>query len=53
MTPKSGEGSREFTSRVEKAVRTLGETPRSEELQGTWIERWRASRARDLVYGED
>src|SRR5438874_1933475 len=53
MSPKSGEGSREFTSRVEKAVRTLAETPRSEELQGTWIERWRASRARELVYGED
>jgi 1-acyl-sn-glycerol-3-phosphate acyltransferase len=53
MTPKPGEGSREFTTRVEKAVRTLAETPKSEDLQGTWIERWRASKPRALVYGED
>ena len=53
MTPKPGEGSREFTGRVEKAVRTLAETPKSEDLQGTWIERWRASKPRELVYGED
>jgi 1-acyl-sn-glycerol-3-phosphate acyltransferase len=53
MTPKPGEGSREFTTRVEKAVRTLAETPKSEDLQGTWIERWRASKARELVYGDD
>src|SRR6266576_6695156 len=36
MTPKPGEGSREFTTRVEKAVRTLAETPKAEDLQGTW-----------------
>src|SRR5438477_3541274 len=53
MTPKPGEGSREFTTRVEKAVRTLAETPKAEDLQGTWIERWRASKPRELVYGED
>jgi 1-acyl-sn-glycerol-3-phosphate acyltransferase len=53
MTPKAGEGSREFTGRVEKAVRSLAETPRSDDLQGTWIERWRASKPRELVYGED
>ncbi|HET7465159.1 MAG TPA: lysophospholipid acyltransferase family protein [Candidatus Dormibacteraeota bacterium] len=53
MSPKDGEGSREFTRRVEKAVRTMGETPRNEELQGSWIERWRASKPRELVYGED
>ena len=53
MTSKPGEGSREFTTRVEKAVRTLAETPKSEDLQGTWIERWRASKPRELVYGED
>ena len=53
MTVKAGEGSREFTARVEKAVRTLAETPRAEELQGSWIERWRASKPRELVYGDD
>lgn len=53
MTPRDGEGSREFTRRVEKAVRTLGETHHNEELQGSWIERWRASKPRELVYGED
>ncbi len=53
LTPKPGEGSREFTTRVEKAVRTLAETPKSQDLQGTWIERWRASKPRELVYGDD
>ena len=53
MTPRNGEGSREFTARVEKAVRSLAETPRDEELQGSWIERWRASKPRELVYGDD
>jgi 1-acyl-sn-glycerol-3-phosphate acyltransferase len=53
MTPKAGEGSREFTARVEKAVRKLAEEPRQPDLQGSWIERWRASKPRELVYGED
>src|SRR6266566_4122634 len=53
MTPKPGEGSREFTTRVEKAVRTLAETPKADDLQGTWIERWRGSKPRELVYGDD
>ena len=53
LTPKAGEGSREFTTRVERAVRTLAETPKSQDLQGTWIERWRASKPRELVYGDD
>jgi 1-acyl-sn-glycerol-3-phosphate acyltransferase len=53
MTPHLKEGSREFTARVETAVRQLSEEPRQPELQGTWIERWRALKPRELTYGED
>jgi len=50
MTPQRSEGSREFTARVETAVRTLAAGPRQLELQGTWIERWQASKPRELRY---
>src|SRR3979411_3204720 len=50
MSIQAKEGSREFTVRVEKAVRTLAAQPRQPDLQGTWIERWRAQRPRDLPY---
>ena len=53
MTPQAKEGSREFTLRVENAVRQLSEEPRQPELQGTWIERWRALKPRELTYGDD
>ncbi len=53
MTPKAKEGSREFTARVEKAVRNLAEHEKQPELQGGWIERWRALKPRELVYGDD
>jgi 1-acyl-sn-glycerol-3-phosphate acyltransferase len=50
MAIQPKEGSREFTARVEKAVRALATEPRQPELQGTWIERWKASKPRDLRY---
>ena len=50
MSPQRAEGSREFTARVEKAVRTLATEVEQPDLQGTWIERWRASKPRDLRY---
>jgi len=50
MTPAKNEGTREFTARVETAVRELSAEQRKPELQGTWIERWRASKPRDLRY---
>jgi len=53
MTPQRAEGSREFTARVEKAVRTLAAGPRQPELQGSWIERWEASKPRELRYETD
>src|SRR5690348_2689487 len=53
MRPKAKEGSREFTARVETAVRDLSKEARQPQLQGGWIERWRASRPRELTYGED
>ena len=53
MSPGPKEGSREFTARVEKAVRSLSAEPRQPELQGTWIERWRASRPRERRYEVD
>ena len=53
MTPQAKEGSREFTLRVENAVRQLSQEPRQAELQGTWIERWRALKPRELTYGDD
>jgi 1-acyl-sn-glycerol-3-phosphate acyltransferase len=53
MTPQRKEGSREFTARVENAVRQLSLEPEQPELQGTWIERWRALKPRELTYGDD
>ena len=53
MTPEPKEGSRAFTVRVEKAVRDLSREERQPELQGGWIERWRALKPRDLTYGDD
>jgi hypothetical protein len=52
MTPEPKEGSREFTARVEKAVRTLAAEPVQTDYQGSWIERWRASKPREPRYGE-
>src|SRR5947208_14808104 len=43
MTPNKGEGSREFTARVEQAVKQLSNDERQQDLQGSWIERWNAS----------
>jgi 1-acyl-sn-glycerol-3-phosphate acyltransferase len=53
MSPQPKEGSREFTARVEKAVRTLAGEPKQPELQGTWIERWKLSKPRELRYETD
>jgi 1-acyl-sn-glycerol-3-phosphate acyltransferase len=50
MTPGSKEGTRDFTARVENAVRTLSAGERQPEVQGTWIERWRATKPRELRY---
>src|SRR2546428_4812379 len=50
MMPEPKEGTREFTARVEKAVRTLAADAKQPELQGTWIESWRASKPRELRY---
>ena len=50
MTPEAKEGSREFTARIEKAVRKLAQEEPQPDLQGSWIERWRASKPRDLPY---
>lgn len=50
MTPEPKEGTREFTARVEKAVRTLSAERMQPEVQGTWIERWRATKPRELRY---
>ena len=50
MTPEPKEGTREFTARVEKAVRTLSADQRQPDVQGTWIERWHATKPRELRY---
>jgi hypothetical protein len=50
MAPGPGEGSRQFTARVEKAVRTLALEPAQPEIQGSWIERWRLMKPRELRY---
>ena len=50
MSAHAKEGSREFTARVEKAVRALAREPRQPDLQGTWIERWRALAPREQEY---
>ena len=51
MAPKREEGSREFTARVESAVRELSSDSKKPSIQGEWIERWRASKPRELRYG--
>src|ERR1700692_1604430 len=50
MRPQSDEGSRQFTARVEKAVRALALEPAQPDIQGTWIERWQLMRPRELRY---
>jgi 1-acyl-sn-glycerol-3-phosphate acyltransferase len=50
MAPERDEGSRQFTARVEKAVRTLALEPEQPEIQGSWIERWRLMKPRELRY---
>jgi 1-acyl-sn-glycerol-3-phosphate acyltransferase len=50
MSPAKSEGTREFTARVETAVRELSAEEKKPEVQGTWIERWHASRPRELRY---
>jgi 1-acyl-sn-glycerol-3-phosphate acyltransferase len=50
MTPAADEGTRDFTARVEKAVRTLAQGPEQPAVQGTWVERWRASTPRVRRY---
>lgn len=50
MAPGTKEGSREFTARVEKAVRALAEESSQPEIQGTWIERWQAGKPRQPKY---
>jgi len=50
MTPKAEEGSRDFTARVENAVRSLARGPEQPDVQGTWIERWQASQPRERRY---
>ena len=52
MAPQPAEGSRQFTARVEKAVRALATEPMQPDIQGTWIERWQALRPREPKYGE-
>ena len=52
MTPAKSEGTREFTARVETAVRELSAEEKKPDIQGTWVERWRASKPRDLRYGD-
>jgi len=50
MAPKREEGTREFTARVESAVRELSSDSKKPAIQGEWIERWRASKPRELRY---
>ena len=50
MAPARKEGSREFTARVEKAVRALAAEPSQPDIQGTWIERWHAGKPREPKY---
>jgi 1-acyl-sn-glycerol-3-phosphate acyltransferase len=50
MSPQADEGSRQFTARVEKAVRALALEPAQPDIQGTWIERWQKLRPRELRY---
>src|ERR1700737_1645076 len=47
MSPNPKEGSREFTARVEKAVRALSAEAPQPDIHGGWIERWRALKPRE------
>ena len=42
LTPGRSEGSRDFTKRVEASVRSLASGADTPEVNGTWIDRWRA-----------
>jgi hypothetical protein len=53
MSIQAKEGSREFTVRIENAVRALATEPRQPDIQGSWIERWKASKPRELRYSDD
>src|SRR6266704_2481563 len=52
MVPAPKEGSRQFTTRVEKAVRALSAGPKQAEIQGGWIERWRALKPREPEFSD-
>ena len=52
MSPNPKEGSREFTARVEKAVRALSAEAPQPEIQGGWVERWRALKPREPEYSD-
>ena len=52
MSPNPKEGSREFSARVEKAVRALSAEAAQPEIQGGWIERWRALKPREPEYSD-
>ena len=52
MSPNPKEGSREFSARVEKAVRALSAEAAQPEIQGGWIERWRAHKPREPEYSD-
>ena len=52
IAPQTDEGSRQFTARVEQAVRALAREPEQPDIQGTWIERWQAKKPRELRYEE-
>ena len=44
LAPRRGEPSREFTARVEGAVRSLAAGSNDAAVTGSWIERWRATK---------
>jgi hypothetical protein len=48
LVPERKEGSREFTKRVEAAVRRLASGTGREEVTGSWVERWRQTAPRDI-----
>ena len=52
MSPNPKEGSREFSARVEKAVRALSAEAAQPEIQGGWIDRWRALKPREPEYSD-
>jgi len=46
LEARRGETSRAFTTRVEKAVRELGDSSEDSAVTGSWIERWRETQPR-------